>query len=178
MRGIWSRLTLHGSNPKNRGRDGQVRIQDDRVGCNRSPSVVVTPRSPESRCVRHSPPQCCRPKGDPCFSAAAAMATGIACIPPREVDPGDGIHVGDDGVDRERVERRHPAYIAWNEKPALSAGILEELVDLWGESTESTNRCKTRKVRGQKVERRVDIPVDEVVHLKGVELTQWSTNRR
>ena len=87
-----------------------------------------------------------------------------------EVHAGDGVHVGDDGVDREGVVRREPGIHRLEGKDALGARVAEELPHARRELAEAADGDQTREVGGEQVEGGVDVAVDEVGHLVAVEL--------
>ena len=87
-----------------------------------------------------------------------------------EVDAGHGVHVGDDGVDRQRVVGGESGVHRLEGEDALCARIAEELPHARCEFAEAADRDKPGEVGREQVERRVDIAVDEVGHLVSVEL--------
>ena len=87
-----------------------------------------------------------------------------------EEHPGDRVHVGDDRVDGERVVRRDARVHGLEGVDALRARVLQVLAHLRGELAEAAEGDEPGQVGRQQVEGRVDVAVDEVVHLVLVEL--------
>ena len=88
---------------------------------------------------------------------------------PGEVDAGDGVHVGDDRVDRQRVLRREAGVHRLEAEQALGPRVVEVLPHLRREPAETADRHELGEVLGEQVDRRVDVGVDEVAHLVAVE---------
>jgi len=87
-----------------------------------------------------------------------------------EEDPGDGVHVGDDGVDGQGVVRGEPGVHRLEGQHPLGPGVLEVALHLGREPAEAADRGQPGQVRRQQVEGGVDVAVDEVLHLVAVEL--------
>ena len=84
----------------------------------------------------------------------------------------DGVHVGDDRVQRQRLVRREPGVHRLEAEDALQALVVEERGDLLAELAEPAelHQLESRPPRLHQVERRVEVGVDEVRHLHAVEL--------
>ena len=88
--------------------------------------------------------------------------------------PLDRVHVGDDGVQRKRLVRRHAGVQRLEREHALQSLVVEERCDLATQPSEPTECGKSsgRPPPTRQIEHRVEVGVDEVRHLDAVELRE------
>ena len=87
-----------------------------------------------------------------------------------EVDAGHGVHVGDDGVDRQRVVGGESGVHRLEGEDALGARVAQEFAHARCELAEAADRDEAREVGREQIEGGVDVAIDEVGHLVAVEL--------
>ena len=83
---------------------------------------------------------------------------------------GDAVHVRDDGVDRQCVVRRESGVHRLEGKQPARPRISQVVTDHRCQPAQSAQRDQPRQGRSHQVERRVERPVDEVLHFQAVEL--------
>jgi len=91
-----------------------------------------------------------------------------------EVDALDRVHIGNDGVQRERFVRRESGVHRLKTEDALQPVVAEETADLLVELAECAESHELQRVspRLHQIERRVEVGVDERRHLRLVKLLE------
>ncbi|CAM5525919.1 hypothetical protein STENM36S_08401 [Streptomyces tendae] len=87
----------------------------------------------------------------------------------REVDAGDGVHVGDDGVCGQRAGRRDTGVQGLEGEDPLEPFVRQEPSDAALQAAEAAEGGEPGEVGGEQAERRVEVGVDEPAHLHGVQ---------
>ncbi len=90
----------------------------------------------------------------------------------REPDAVDGVHVGDDRVYGERATRVQTRVQRLEGEDPAQPLVGQEPADRRAETAESAQHRQPRQLRGQQAQRRVEVRVDEAVHLGPVHLGQ------
>ncbi len=90
----------------------------------------------------------------------------------RERDAGDGVHVGDDAEDRERVERRQSRVEGLEGEDPLEPLVVEERRDLRRQTTQGAQAHQPDQVEGPagEIQGRVEVAVDERPELGVIEV--------
>ncbi len=86
------------------------------------------------------------------------------------IDPGDRVHVRDDGVDRQRLVRRDSGVHRLEGVQPLQAWVFQVRVDLRCEPAQAARGHQPGQVQADEVERGVEVAVDEGAQLVAVEV--------
>ena len=154
-------------------RDREIGVADDGVGAHDASAVQRTPLTrPRAPALEHDAFDACayRNVGAGLLGRAPRARPARACMPPSGKNtPFDGVHVGDHGVQRERLERRESGVHAPGSRtPAAGARRRRSgrrCRPACRNAPRRTSRAPASSGRTE-VERRVEVAVDEVRHLR------------